>query len=83
MSSKIKIYELLADLNRKTGVTIVFVSHEVDSVVKSCKQVLCLNKTIHTGCHPVDFIMGDSSGGKRVCKTQCDLPIIGIHHHHN
>ncbi len=83
MSSKIKIYELLADLNRETGVTIVFVSHEVDSVVKGCKQVLCLNKTIHTGCHPVDFIMGDSSGSKRVCKTPCDSPTVGIHHHHN
>jgi zinc transport system ATP-binding protein len=82
MSSKIKIYELLAELNQNTGVTIVFVSHEVESVVRSCKEILCLDRTIHTGCHPVDFILG-KAGKKSKCKESNDSSIVSIHHHHN
>ena len=82
MPSKIRIYELLSELNSKIGITIVFVSHEVESVVRSCKQVLCLNKTIHKGCHPVDFILGDAQA-ERVCKSVDDSPTVCIHHHHN
>ena len=82
MSSKIKIYELLSELNKKTGVTIVFVSHEVESVVRSCKEILCLDRTIHTGCHPVDFILG-KTGKKSKCKDDNDSSIVSIHHHHN
>ena len=79
MSSKIKIYELLSELNQKTGVTIVFVSHEVESVVRSCKEILCLDRTIHKGCHPVDFILGKTVK----CKDTNDSSTVSIHHHHN
>lgn len=82
MPSKTKIYELLGEINSSTGVTILFVSHEIESVIKSCKQVLCLNKTIHKGCHPVDFILGESHA-ERVCKTSCESSKVSIHHHHN
>lgn len=88
MASKMKIYELLGQLNKDICVTIVFVSHEIESVIKSCKQVLCLDKTIHKGCHPVDFILGESKA-ERVCRnnekksSSCDSEVIGIHHHHN
>lgn len=82
LPTKTKIYELLAKINAETGLTIVFVSHEIESVIKSCKQVLCLNKTIHKGCHPVDFILGESHA-ERVCKTDCDSSKVSIHHHHN
>jgi zinc transport system ATP-binding protein len=71
--TKIKIYDLLAQLNRSENVTILFVSHEVD-------HILCLNKTMHTGCHPLDFAKGNH--------TQCPIlatapKIVPIHHHHH
>lgn len=54
-STKIRIYELLARLNREHGITILFVSHEVEHVVKSCKKVLCLDRHLHAGCRPMQF----------------------------
>jgi len=82
MSSKIKIYELLSELNKNTGVTILFVSHEVESVVRSCKEILCLDRTIHTGCHPVDFILGKTNTKSDCCNIN-DSSTVSIHHHHN
>ncbi|MBI1913194.1 MAG: metal ABC transporter ATP-binding protein [Planctomycetes bacterium] len=37
-----KFYELLADLNRRTGVTILLVSHELSVVNRHAHHVLCL-----------------------------------------
>jgi zinc transport system ATP-binding protein len=37
-----EFYELIADLNRKTGVTILLVSHELSVVSKHAHHVLCL-----------------------------------------
>ncbi len=77
--TKIKLYELLGKLNKNLGLTILFVSHEIDHVVEKCHKVLCLNKTIHTGCHPVDF-----AKGKIPCEVSTNrLGTRPIHHHHN
>jgi len=78
--TKIKIYELLKVLNKTEKVTIVFVSHEVDHIIDKCDHILCLNSTMHTGCHPLDFAKGK--------KNNCPLPsvntrIVPIHHHHH
>jgi zinc transport system ATP-binding protein len=78
--TKIKIYDLLAQLNRSENVTILFVSHEVDHIFDRCHHILCLNKTMHTGCHPLDFAKGNH--------TQCPIlatapKIVPIHHHHH
>src|SRR5579859_1168117 len=37
-----KFYELIAELNRKTGVTILLVSHEMDVVSRHAHHVLCM-----------------------------------------
>lgn len=47
-----KIYKLLEELNQE-GVTIIFVSHDINTITKNCNRVLCLDKTLHEGCHPV------------------------------
>jgi len=67
-ATKIQIYELLADLNSQYSTTIIFVSHEIESVVSKCHRILCLNRTIKEGCHPIEF-----SQGERI--------ITPIHHH--
>lgn len=78
--TKIQIYELLATLNKKYNTTIIFVSHEIESVVSECHRILCLNKKIHEGCHPIEFIKGKLD--------TCNIPkthhtIRPIHHHHS
>ncbi len=46
---KSTFYELLSDLKREKGLTIVMVSHDIGLVFKECRTILCLNKTLH--CH--------------------------------
>lgn len=78
--TKLSLYKLLFDLNKKEKLTILFVSHEVDQIVSECHHILCLNKTMHTGCHPLDFAKGKITD----CPVLGDIsPIVPVHHHHN
>lgn len=78
-TTKIQIYELLAHINKKYKTTIIFVSHEIESVIEKCQRILCLNKKIHEGCHPVDFMNGKLGA----CSVLTLKPSIKpIHHHH-
>ena len=80
--TKIQIYKLLAKINQKYSITILFVSHEINYVVSQTNRVLCLNKTLHHGCHPLEF----SNVGFAECSHQkIDIFSSGtqaIHHHH-
>lgn len=49
-------FELLKHLNKDHGVTIVFISHEVDIVHKYATQVLCLNKDLICIGRPNDVL---------------------------
>lgn len=76
----LSIYELLLELNKTKNLTILFVSHEVDHIIGHCHHILCLNKTMHTGCHPMDFAKG--------VITDCPVldnvsQILPVHHHHD
>ena len=77
--SKNKIYELLSALNQTEKLTILFVSHEVDHIIEQCHHILCLNKTLHQGCHPMEFAAGKMIG----CPTnKINSKVVPIHHHH-
>ena len=77
--SKNKIYELLSTLNQNEKLTILFVSHEVDHIIQQCHHILCLNQTMHTGCHPMEFAAGKITD----CSLFETLPkVIPVHHHH-
>lgn len=77
--TKIKIYELLVALNKQDGVTILFVSHEVDHIIDKCDYILCLNRTMHTGCHPLDFAKGNIQDCSVTTPNSITVP---VHHHH-
>ena len=78
--TKLKIYDILAHLNKAEGVTILFVSHEVDHIIDKCHHILCLNKTMHTGCHPLDFAKGKPTD----CPVLTTAPqVVPVHHHHD
>ncbi|MFB4161733.1 metal ABC transporter ATP-binding protein [Geomicrobium sp. JSM 1781026] len=42
-----KFYDLLGQLNREKGLTLLLVSHDVGTMTKYVTDVACLNKTIH------------------------------------
>lgn len=82
IATKVQIYELLAKLNQKYNITILFVSHEVGYVVSQTSRVLCLNKTLHHGCHPLEF---SNAGFEKCSQQEVDIFPSGthpIHHHH-
>ena len=78
--TKLSIYELLLDLNKTKKLTILFVSHEVDHIIGHCNHVLCLNQTMHTGCHPMDFAKGIITDCPVLDNVSQTLP---VHHHHH
>jgi len=55
-----EFYELIGNLNRKTGVTILLVSHELNVVSKMAHHVLCLeNGCISCEGTPQDILTGE------------------------
>lgn len=49
------LYELIRHLQKDHYMTVLLVSHDIDSVLSVSDQVLCLNRTLHTDCHPTEF----------------------------
>jgi len=80
--TKLSIYDLLLQLNKTKNLTILFVSHEVDHIVGHCHHILCLNQTMHTGCHPMDFAKGIITDCPvlDLDNVSQSLPIHHLHH---
>lgn len=51
-----KFYEFLTSLNRDHGMTIIFISHDVDVISKQAKMVLCLNHNLVCHVLPEDLL---------------------------
>jgi zinc transport system ATP-binding protein len=68
-ASRAGLYELIRHLQQGHHMTVLLVSHDIESVLPLSDRVLCLNKTLHTDCHPSDF---SAQTGQ--------LPIT-VHHH--
>jgi zinc transport system ATP-binding protein len=49
------LYELIRHLQQVHQMTVLLVSHDVDSVLPISDRVLCLNHTLHTDCHPTAY----------------------------
>ncbi len=77
--TKLKLYELLAKLNKENKTTIIFVSHEVEHVIDRCHRVLCLNKRLHEGCHPMHFAKNNG----KCHMAEKIVPLNTVHHHHD
>lgn len=46
IATETEFYDFLKELNEKQGLTIIFVSHDIDVVTEEAKSVLCLNKSV-------------------------------------
>jgi zinc transport system ATP-binding protein len=54
-NSRTGLYELIRHLQQDHGITVLLVSHDIESVLPISDRVLCLNRTLHTDCHPTEF----------------------------
>lgn len=78
ISSQQHFYELLSVLNKEHGLTIIFVSHDIDVISKEVKELLCLNKRLVCQGSPHTVIeknVIESLYGKRITHIHRD------HHH--
>lgn len=63
------LYELIRHLQIDHKMTVLLVSHDIESVLPLSDRVLCLNKTLHNDCHPSMFTSNKNK------------PHSHIHHH--
>jgi zinc transport system ATP-binding protein len=54
-ASRDGLYQLIRHLQQDHNMTVLLVSHDVDSVLPLCDRVLCLNQSLRTDCHPSVF----------------------------
>lgn len=57
-ASRQGLYELIRHLQQDHHMTVLLVSHDVESVLPLSDQVLCLNVTLRQDCHPTK-VVGD------------------------
>jgi zinc transport system ATP-binding protein len=68
-ASRDGLYALIRHLQQDHRMTVMLVSHDVDSVLPLSDWVLCLNQRLHTDCHPTEFTAHGAS------------ITTGVHHH--
>lgn len=54
-----KFFEFLADLNQQHGMTILFVTHDLDVIAQEASTILCLNHGLVCYGAPEDFIKAE------------------------
>jgi len=69
-ASRAGLYELIRHLQQGHKMTVLLVSHDIDSVLPLSDQVLCLNKSLHTDCHPSQF-SAEGSQTKQTIEHHC------------
>lgn len=68
-ASRSGLYELIRHLQKDHKMTVLLVSHDIESVLPLSDRLLCLNKALHTDCHPSAFT---AENGKHTS---------AVHHH--
>lgn len=74
IASQADFYHFLKELNEKHGLTILFVSHDVDVISREAKEILCLNRRLVCQGNPRDIL------GQNLIETLYGKKIIHIHH---
>ena len=78
VASQNGLYDLLQDLNSKTGITLVIVSHDIERLTKEVMHIVCVNKTLTCHTTPEDFIKDSYSADIFGEKVK-----VITHHRHN
>ncbi|MCA9373847.1 MAG: metal ABC transporter ATP-binding protein [Candidatus Gracilibacteria bacterium] len=72
-----KFYEFLREINKKMGITIMFISHDIECVAKEVSSVLCVNK--HLVCHTSTKDLYTKGHLEKLYGKK----ITPVHHHHH
>ncbi|PIQ77655.1 zinc ABC transporter ATP-binding protein [Candidatus Peregrinibacteria bacterium CG11_big_fil_rev_8_21_14_0_20_46_8] len=56
ISAQEKFYSFITDLNKTYGLTILFVSHDIDVIAHEASSVMCLNRTLISHGPPKSFL---------------------------
>jgi zinc transport system ATP-binding protein len=59
VKSQDRFYQLLSNLNKQSGLTLVMVSHDIDVVVNEVTKIACINETLVYHGSPKDFMKDD------------------------
>jgi len=63
-------YELLVNLRRDMGLTILVVTHEVAVISNYAHQMVCLNRTMHVHCNPAEIMHTHGSQEMSRCEFE-------------
>lgn len=72
-----KFYAFMSQLNKKHGITILFVSHDIECVSKEVSSVICVHKTLVCHSAPKDLLK------KGHLEKLYGQEMTTIHHHHD
>ncbi len=79
LQSKDLFYQILRDLNRKDKITIIWSSHDLDTVAKLASKVACLNRTLFFHGISEDFFHNED-----LLKMYSESSMqMHMHHHEN
>jgi zinc transport system ATP-binding protein len=53
---QLDFYQLLSNLREEMGLTILVVTHEVAIISKNADRMICLNRTMHLHCNPLEIM---------------------------
>lgn len=76
-----KFYQFLSELRKKLGLTILFVSHDLDIVAREVDTVLCLNKTLV--CHGTPKESFQQKNLKKLYGESTKYVDHDVQHHHD
>jgi zinc transport system ATP-binding protein len=74
-ASQQRLFDLLLELKRQLGLTVVLVSHDLRAVTSLCDRVACLDRTLHY--HDVPRYFPEQLAREKFC---CDLEAMGLPH---
>ncbi|AZB43646.1 metal ABC transporter ATP-binding protein [Bacillus sp. FJAT-42376] len=72
-------YSMLKDLNKRLGITLILVTHDVGTISDKVTQVACLNKTLHFHGSPQEF---DEVNGQSLSDYYGHPVHVLTHDHH-
>lgn len=78
MVSQNRFYALLRELNKKDGMTILFITHDVGVIADDIQTMLCINQTL-LACNNPNEVLSCSEMSKLY---GIDAHLIHHHHHH-
>jgi len=70
-ASRAGLYELIRHLQQDHAMTVLLVSHDIESVIALSDQILCLDKTLHTQCTPSEFANTQQGAKQGVINHTC------------